>query len=45
MEKVCAVPVYENMQLWAWKSNLDLGTEVKGSLNLSPPINEMAQFK
>lgn len=45
MEKVCAVPVYENMQLWAWKSSLDLGTEVKGSLNLSPPVTEMAQFK
>lgn len=45
MEKVCAVPIYENMQLWAWKANLDLGAEVKGSLNLSPPITEMAQFK
>lgn len=45
MEKVCAVPVYENLQLWAWKSSLDLGVEVKGTLNLSPPITEMARFK
>src|SRR3546814_12233825 len=39
MAEVCAVPIYENMQLWAWQSNLDLGVEVKGSLNLSPPEN------
>ncbi|HEY9569251.1 MAG TPA: ABC transporter substrate-binding protein [Thalassobaculum sp.] len=45
MAEVCAVPIYENMQLWAWKSNLDLGVEVKGSLNLSPPVTELAEFK
>jgi peptide/nickel transport system substrate-binding protein len=45
MAAVCAVPVYQNLQLWAWKSNLDLGVDVKGSLNLSPPVTEMAQFK
>ena len=45
MAAVCAVPIYENLQLWAWKSNLDLGVDVKGSLNLSPPVTELAQFK
>ena len=45
VEAVCAVPIYENLQLWAWKDNLDLGYELKGSLNLSPPITEMTQFK
>ena len=45
METVCAVPVYENLQLWAWKANLDLGFEVKGALNLSPPVTELAHFK
>ncbi len=45
MDAVCGVPVYENMQLWAWKSNLDLGVPVKGSLNLSPPVTELAHFK
>jgi peptide/nickel transport system substrate-binding protein len=44
MEEVCAIPVYENLQLWAWKDTLDLGTEVNGSLNLSPPITEQARF-
>ena len=44
MEEVCAVPIYQNLQLWAWKDNLDLGVEVNGSLNLSPPVTELARF-
>ena len=42
---VCAVPIYENLQLWAWKDNLELGYELQGSLNLSPPITEQTHFK
>ena len=45
LEEVCSVPIYQNLQLWAWKDSLDLGVEVKGSLNLSPPITELAHFK
>ena len=41
---VCAVPVYEQLQLWAWKDTLDLGYDIQGSLNLSPPITEKAHF-
>lgn len=41
---VCAVPIYQNLQLWAWKDTLDLGFEVKGSLNLSPAITETSRF-
>lgn len=44
MEEVCAVPIYQNLQLWAWKDNLDLGLEAKGSLNLSPAVTEKAHF-
>ncbi|TYC60517.1 polyamine ABC transporter substrate-binding protein [Rhodobacterales bacterium] len=44
MEEVCAVPVVQSMQLWAWKDTLDLGVEVNGSLNLSPPVTEQASF-
>lgn len=44
MEEVCAVPIFQNMQLWAWTEALDLGVEVSGSLNLSPPITEAARF-
>ncbi len=45
MQEVCAVPVVQSLQLWAWKDNLDLATEVNGSLNLSPPVTEQAAFK
>lgn len=44
MDAVCAVPIYQNLQLWAWKDTLDLGYEVNGSLNLSPPITEQSHF-
>ncbi len=43
-EHVCAVPIYQNLQLWAWKDTLDLGFEVTGSLNLSPAITEVSAF-
>lgn len=44
MEAVCVVPIYQNLQLWAWNDALDLGVEVEGSLNLSPPVTEQARF-
>ena len=44
VKAVCAVPVYEQLQLWAWKDTLDLGYDIQGSLNLSPPITEKAHF-
>lgn len=43
-EEVCAVPIYQNMQLWAWSDALDLGYEIEGSLNLSPAVTEKARF-
>ena len=44
IKAVCAIPVYEQLQLWAWKDTLDLGYPIKGSLNLSPPITEKTHF-
>jgi peptide/nickel transport system substrate-binding protein len=44
IKAVCAVPVYEQLQLWAWKDTLDLGYQLQGSLNLSPPITEKTRF-
>ena len=44
IEALCGIPIYENLQLWAWKDTLDLGYDVKGSLNLSPPVTEKAHF-
>lgn len=44
VDAVCAVPVYQNLQLWAWKDTLDLGYDMVGSLNLSPAITESSRF-
>jgi len=43
--EVCAVPIYENLQIWATKDYLDLGYQLIGSLTLGPPVTEMTQFK
>jgi peptide/nickel transport system substrate-binding protein len=44
IKAVCGIPVYEQLQLWAWKDSLDLGYDLKGSLNLAPPITEKTHF-
>jgi len=44
VKNVCGIPIYEQLQLWAWKDTLDLGYELNGSLNLSPPITEKTRF-
>lgn len=44
ISEVCAVPVNEMLQLWAYKDNLDLGYELKASLNLGPPVLETTHF-
>jgi len=40
MEDVCAVPLFELRQVWAHANRLNFGYELKGSLNLAPPITE-----
>lgn len=44
VKEICAVPVNEMLMLWAQRDNLDLGYELKGSLNLGPPITEKTRF-
>jgi peptide/nickel transport system substrate-binding protein len=44
VKAVCGIPVYEQLQLWAWKDSLDLGYDLKGSLNLAPPVTEATHF-
>jgi len=44
MEAVCAVPIYENMQIWARNRNLELGYVLEGSLSLGPPVTEQTHF-
>ena len=45
MEEVCAVTLFQARLLWAWSDRLDLGVDLNGSLNLSPPITELATIK
>ena len=45
VKEVCAIPIYENLQLWATKDNLDLGYNLVGSLTLGPPVTEKTNFK
>jgi peptide/nickel transport system substrate-binding protein len=42
---VCGVPIYESLVLWAYKDTLDLGYDLKGSLNLVPMLTEATHFK
>ncbi|AOO80171.1 ABC transporter substrate-binding protein [Bosea vaviloviae] len=44
IKEVCAIPVNEMMQLWAYKDSLDLGYDLKASLNLGPPVLETTRF-
>ncbi|WP_342364224.1 ABC transporter substrate-binding protein [Terrarubrum flagellatum] len=44
IKEVCAIPVNEMLQLWAYKDSLDLGYELKASLNLGPPVLETTRF-
>lgn len=38
LEDACAVPIFELMQVYLRRSNIDLGYELKGDINLGPPI-------
>ncbi len=39
-EDVCAVPLFELLQVWAHSSRVDFGYALKGAMNLAPPITE-----
>lgn len=45
LDAVCAAPIYESFVLWAYRDTLDLGYDLKGSMNLGPPILETTHFK
>jgi peptide/nickel transport system substrate-binding protein len=44
VKEVCSIPLSEQLGMWAWKGTLDLGYEMKGSLNLMPHVTEKAHF-
>lgn len=39
-EDVCAIPLFELLQVWAHSKRVDFGYELKGAMNLAPPITE-----
>jgi peptide/nickel transport system substrate-binding protein len=39
-DDVCAIPLFELLQVWAHSSRVNYGYELKGALNLAPPITE-----
>lgn len=45
MDNVCAIPLFELRQVWARSDRLDFGYELKGALNLAPPITEATTLK
>ncbi|GGF26705.1 ABC transporter substrate-binding protein [Aliidongia dinghuensis] len=40
VDDVCAVPLFEQLQVWAHHTNLHFNYDLKGSLNLGPDITE-----
>jgi peptide/nickel transport system substrate-binding protein len=45
MENVCAIPLFELLQVWVHSDRLDYGYELKGAMNLAPPITEATTLK
>lgn len=45
MEDVCAVPLFDLRQVWVRSDRLDFGYDLKGALNLGPPITEATTLK
>ena len=45
IKAVCAVPVYEQLQVWAHRDKLDYGYKLDASLNLGPLITEASTLK
>jgi peptide/nickel transport system substrate-binding protein len=44
VDAVCAIPLYEMGQPWAWSDKLAFAYKVEGSLGLSPPIDETTRL-
>lgn len=45
MEQCPAYPMYELLQVWVRKDNLDYGFELNGALSLGPVLNEQTRLK
>jgi peptide/nickel transport system substrate-binding protein len=45
IEKVCGIPLYEQLQLWGRRDKVDYGFKLEGSLSLGPNITEASVVK
>jgi peptide/nickel transport system substrate-binding protein len=45
VEEVCAVPLFEQLQIWAHKTNVDFGYDLKDAIHLGPVITEATTKK
>jgi peptide/nickel transport system substrate-binding protein len=45
IKEVCAVPLYEQLQVWAHRDKLDYGYKLDASLTLGPIINEQSTLQ
>ncbi len=42
--ELCGIPIYEQLQLWAFRDTLELGYEPRAALNLAPQILHTTRF-
>ena len=45
MAEVCSVPLYDLLQVWVRRGNVDLGYRMEGALNLAPAITEATTLR
>lgn len=45
MEQACAAPLYDLLQVWVRRANLDYGYRLEGALNLTPPVTERTMLR
>jgi peptide/nickel transport system substrate-binding protein len=43
--EICSIPLFDLLQVWARRDNLDYGVALAGDLNLAPPISELTTLK
>jgi peptide/nickel transport system substrate-binding protein len=45
VKEVCAVPLYEQLQVWAHRDKFNYGYKLDASLTLGPIINEQSTLQ
>ncbi len=45
IDEVCAVPLFEGLQVWAYKTDVDWGYKLDGAIHLGPVVTELTTKK